>query len=94
MLPYSRFILLAVHRAVRCAVLCAVHTQGLQYLDSADGRLEKAEGGEAVTFDGGEVDRIYVGAPDELTVGIACKQVLASALGYVGAPDELTVGIT
>lgn len=46
-------------------------SQGLQYLDSADGRLEKEEGGEAVAFDGSEVDRIYVGAPDELTVGSA-----------------------
>ncbi|GLC34306.1 hypothetical protein PLESTM_000180500 [Pleodorina starrii] len=41
--------------------------QGLAYLDSTDGRLEKREEAEAVAF-GGEVDRIYLRAPDVIKI--------------------------
>lgn len=42
-------------------------TQGLTYLDSTDGRKEKAEAHEAVAFPG-EVDRIYLRAPEVIKV--------------------------
>ncbi|KXZ53672.1 hypothetical protein GPECTOR_6g589 [Gonium pectorale] len=41
--------------------------KGLTYLDSADGRVEKVEASEKVTFPG-EVDRIYTKAPDVVKI--------------------------
>ncbi|KAG2496379.1 hypothetical protein HYH03_005607 [Edaphochlamys debaryana] len=53
--------------------------QGLQYLDNADGRLQKAEAEARVVFPG-EVDRIYIDAPD--TVKIHDKGAPGGGLTY------------
>jgi len=55
---------------------------GLEYLDNANGRARCKDGDGSVRF-AGEVDRIYLGAPDEIEVaeeGVGCFTVCKSNL--------------
>lgn len=60
----------ALHTYYRVSAIEAVTVEGLQgveYLDSLQGRARKTEDSSAITF-GGEVDRIYLNAPSPVKI--------------------------
>lgn len=60
----------ALHTYYSVRDIAGVKVQGLagvKYLDNLQAQKEEVEGAEAITFTG-ELDRVYVGAPDVLTI--------------------------